>query len=133
MEQTMLRTALIVLAALLMTDAALAQGPSFPRDLTVSWTNASTYTDGSAIEAGDLTGLRVECTRNGDPVVAAVIPASGVGTAQTHTLAGAIARPGTYVCVGYSVVIGGIESVASNSSSVKHVGQPNQPSTFTVR
>ena len=35
----------------------------YPRDITLSWTNADSYTDGTAIESGDLTGVRIECFR----------------------------------------------------------------------
>jgi hypothetical protein len=127
---------IILLAALAAFPCiALAQGPTFPRPLTVSWTNASQYTDGTAIEAGDLTGMRLECTRQGEaaPVVSATFPANGQGSTQQETLAGAIPRPGTYTCRGYSVVIGGIESDPSSSSTVKHVGQPGPPTTFRVQ
>jgi len=107
---------------------------TFPRDVTFSWDNASAYTDGTLMEPGDLTGVRVECFRQNDtvPLITANFPAIGEGQPQTETLTGVIPQPGTYTCVAYSIVIGGIESLASNADSVKHVGRPNPPVNFTV-
>lgn len=116
------------LILLLFPGLAFAQASDpYPRDLTLSWTNADSYVDGTLIEAGDLTGVRLECFRHDDttvPVMNATIPANGEGLAQSETFTDAIPRPGTYTCYGYSVVIGGIESDPSNPTSKKYVGKP---------
>jgi hypothetical protein len=117
----------IIITGLLSAGLANAQ-QDYPRDLTLSWVNASTYIDGTLIETGDLTGIRLECFRHDDtitPVMNATVPASGEGQAQTEVFTGAIAKPGTYTCYGYSVVIGGIESDPSVPASEKFVGKPN--------
>ncbi len=123
-------TALFTLAAV----AAFAQN-SYPRDVTLSWINASVYTDGAPIEPGELQAVRIEGRRNSDsvPSITATIPASGVGQAQSSTLTAAIGGPGTYSCVAFTVVIGGVESDPSSPASVKFVGRPSAPSSFTVR
>jgi hypothetical protein len=122
----------VVLLALL-AGAALAQ-QDYPRDITLSWVNASQYVDGTTIEAGDLTNVRIECFRQNDtvPTVTGTFPATGEGLAQTETLVGAIPNPGTYTCYGYSVVVGDIESDASNPSSKKYVGKPQPPATWSI-
>ena len=118
----------IVLLALSIANSAFAQGSDpYPRELTLSWMNTDSYVDNTLIEAGDLTGVRLECFRHDDtavPIMNATIPANGEGLAQSETFNGAITRPGTYTCYGYSVVIGGIESDPSTPSVKKYVGKP---------
>lgn len=118
---------------LLVAPAAYAQ-QDYPRDITLSWTNASQYTDGTVIEAGDLTGVRIECFRQNDttPTVTGTFPATGEGLAQTETFVGSIPNPGTYTCYGYSIVIGGIESDPSNPATKKYVGKPQPPAAWTI-
>lgn len=120
-------------ALLLLAATAQAQ-QDYPRDITLSWLNASEYVDGTAIEAGDLTGVRIECFRQNDttPIVTGTFPATGEGATQTETFAGAIPQPGTYTCYGYSIVIGGIESDASNPAQRKYVGKPRAPAAWTI-
>jgi hypothetical protein len=123
----------IVLLAMLAATAAFGQ-QDYPRDITLSWVNASEYVDGTQIESGDLTSVRIECFRQNEttPVVNQVVAAIGEGAAQTVTFAGVIPNPGTYTCYGYSVVVGNIESDASNPSSKKYVGKPVPPATWTI-
>ena len=114
---------------------AFAQGPTFPRDLSASWVNPDSFIDGTLMEPGDLTGVRLECFRLNDaaPVITANFPSvTGEGQPQSEVLTGAIQRPGTYTCYAYSIVIGGIESDPSDPASVKHVGKPNPPTILTV-
>jgi hypothetical protein len=123
----------LFLILLFLPCLAFAQ-QDYPRDITLSWTNASQYTDGTVIEAGDLTGTRIECFRQNDtvPIVTGTFVPTGEGLAQTETFAGAIPNPGTYTCFGWSIVIGGIESDASNPASKKYVGKPNPPTAWTI-
>ena len=117
---------LFLLAGLLLASTASAQ-QEYPRDITLSWTNPSLYVDGTPIEAGDLTGIRLECYRHDDaitPVIAATEVALGEGAPQSVTYSGGIAKPGTYTCYGYAIVIGGIESDPSLPTSQKYVGKP---------
>ena len=120
---------LIVL--LLLPVVALAQ-QLFPAALTLSWTNASQYEDGSTIEAGDLASVRVECTRNNDtvPTFTATVPATGEGLPQSEVFDSAIPNPGTYTCVAFSILFDGTESVASNSTEKKYTGRPKPPSNL---
>jgi hypothetical protein len=106
----------------------------YPRDITLSWTNADSYVDGTPIEAGDLTGVRIECFRQNDttPIVTGNFVPTGEGLIQSEVLTGVIPQPGTYTCYGYSVVIGGIESDPSNPASKKYVGKPNPPTSWTI-
>ena len=125
---------LIVLAFLFAATSAFAQ-QDYPRPLTLSWTNADSYTDGTPIEPSDLTGVRIECFRQNEtvPVFNATIPALGEGLPQSETIDGAIPQPGTYTCYGYSVIFDGTESVASNPAMRKYTGKPNPPATFTFQ
>ncbi len=124
---------LLLLVFFLVPSEVLAQ-QDYPRDITLSWTNADSYTDGTAIEAGDLTGVRIECFRQNDtvPSVTGEFPPTGEGLAQTENLTGVIQQPGTYTCYGYSIVIGGIESDASNPAQKKYVGKPNPPAAWSI-
>lgn len=118
---------------LFLAASASAQ-QDYPRDITLSWLNASEYVDGTAIEAGDLTGVRIECFRQNDttPILTGTFPATGEGATQTETFGGAIPQPGTYSCYGYSIVIGGIESDASNPAQRKYVGKPRPPTAWQI-
>lgn len=117
---------------LLAFSASVSAQSDYPRDITLSWTNPSQYVDGSAIEAGDLDSIRVECFRNNDTVPAFVstVPDTGEGAPQSETYTGAIPSPGTYACVAYAIVVGGVESDASNSATRKYTGKPLPPQTF---
>jgi hypothetical protein len=116
-----------------MATGASAQ-QDYPRDITLSWTNADSYTDGTAIQAGDLTGTRIECFRQNDtaPMLTGTFVPTGEGEPQTETFTGAIPNPGTYTCYGYSIVIGGIESDPSNPAQKKYVGKPLPPTAWTI-
>lgn len=106
----------------------------YPRDITLSWTNADSYVDGTPIEAGDLTGVRIECFRQNEtvPIVTGTFPPTGEGAVQTETFEGSIPQPGTYTCYGYSIVIGGIESDPSSPAQKKYVGKPNAPAAWKI-
>ena len=115
---------LLILALLPLMMAA-----TFPADLSLSWTNASQYTDGSLIEAGDLVSVRVDCYRNGNPVpmFSSTVPVTGVGAAQSETFVGAILQPGNYECYGVSILFDGTESDPSIPEFLKYTGKPNPP------
>lgn len=122
---------LLLAAALLLPAMAFAQ-QDYPRDITLSWTNPSLYEDGSAIEAGDLESIRVECFRGSDitPAFTSAVPDTGEGLAQSETYVAVIPRPGTYTCFAYAIVVGGAESNPSNSVNRKYTGKPLPPQTF---
>jgi hypothetical protein len=122
---------IVILALLLAPLTAMAQ-QEYPRDITLSWTNASQYEDGSLIDAGDLTEVRVECFRNNDatPSFTATVPVTGEGLSQSEIFVGVIPSPGTYRCVSYSIIFDGTESVASNSTSKKYTGKPLPPQDY---
>jgi hypothetical protein len=132
-------------ALVFLTGCAASQAQqNFPRDITISWTNASEYEDviingvpesGGPIEAGDLEFVRIEIYRQSDtvPVLTATIPDTGEGAAQTELFAGAIPKPGTYRIEGYSIVIGGAESDASESLFKKYTGKPRTITSVTIQ
>lgn len=124
----------ILFFVLLFFAPAVYAQQDYPRDITLSWTNADSYVDGTAIESGDLTGVRIECFRQNDPtpILTGTFPPTGEGQAQTETFAGSIPQPGSYTCYGYSIVIGGIESDPSNPSTKKYVGKPNAPAAWKI-
>jgi hypothetical protein len=124
---------ILFVTLLLLSSMANAQ-QEYPRDITLSWTNASQYTDGTDIEAGDLTGTRIECFRQNDtvPMLTGTFVPTGEGVPQTETFVGSIPQPGTYTCYGYSIVIGGIESDASAPAQKKYVGKPRAPTAWTI-
>jgi hypothetical protein len=105
---------------------------SYPRDIVLSWTNASLYTDDTPIEVGDLTGVKVDCYRGTAtvPTLSTIVVPTGKGMAQTQTFVGAIPNSGTYRCEAFSIVIGDIYSLASNSVSKKYVGTPKSITTL---
>jgi len=113
------------LLLLFATGVACGQ-QNYPQDITLSWENASEYVDATLIEAGDLTGVKIDCYRQNDtvPILSAIVPVTGEGLPQTETYAAAIPRPGTYRCEGFSIVIGDIYSDASAPSFKKFVGKP---------
>lgn len=125
----------IFIALSLLLASGLAYGQQdFPRDITVSWTNADSYIDDTPIEAGDLENVRIEIYRQNDtvPVLTATIPANGEGLEQAETFLAAIPNPGTYRIEGYSIVIGGVESDASTPLFKKYVGKPRSVILRTV-
>jgi hypothetical protein len=133
----------LIIALLAAGMAAQAQ-QNFPRDITISWTNASEYEDvlvngvpepGGPIEAGDLDAVRIEIYRQNEavPVFTATIPDTGEGAAQTEVFSQAIPRPGTYRIEGYSIVVGGAESDASESAFKKYTGKPRTIVNVTIQ
>lgn len=113
---------------LLLSSVALG-ATDYPRDIQVDWVNPSEYVDGSMIEAGDLVSVRIEIFRQNDtvPVFVATVPVTGEGLEQSELFAGAVQQPGTYLIYGYSIVVGGVESDASDSVSRKYTGKPLPP------
>ena len=117
----------LFLIVVLLSACGVSQAQQdFPRDITVSWTNPDSYVDGTLIEVGDLEFIRIEIYRHNDivPVFTATIPDNGEGADQSELFAAAIPKPGTYRIEGYAIVIGGIESDASESAFKKYVGKP---------
>lgn len=125
----------IVLFSLLLGTSVAYGQQDYPRDITLSWLNASQYVDGTAIEAGDLTGVKIDCFRQNNtvPIFSAIVPALGEGAAQEELFTAVIPNPGTYTCYGYSVVVGDIYSDASEPTFKKFVGKPNKPATFKFK
>lgn len=124
---------LIVGALLLVMCSVVNAQQDYPRDMPLSWTNASEYIDDTPIEAGDLTGVKVDCYRQNEtvPILSAVVPATGEGLPQAEVFVGAIPKPGTYRCEAFSVVIGDIYSDASIPTFKKYVGKPKRVTGFT--
>ena len=118
----------LLILVLFLSPAAFAQ-QDYPRDITLSWTNASQYEDGSIIEAGDLTNVRIECFRQNDVAATftATVPVTGEGATQSEVFTGVIPSPGTYSCVGFSIIFDGTESVASAPAVRKFTGKPRPP------
>jgi hypothetical protein len=117
----------IIITGLLSAGLANAQ-QDYPRDITLSWINPSAYTDGTLIQSGDLTQIRLECYRHDDaltPVFSRTEIPSGEGTPQSVTYPGVIPRPGTYTCYGYAAVADGTESDPSLPAAQKYLGKPN--------
>jgi len=106
----------------------------YPRDITVSWLNPDLYVDGSVIEAGDLTNIRIEIYRQNDlvPVFTATIPDTGEGLSQSELFVGAIPQPGTYRIEGYAIVIDGTESDVSESVFQKYIGKPRSITSIVI-
>ena len=121
-----------LIAALLLFPALAVAQQAYPRDITLSWANPSTYVDGSVIEAGDLESIRVECFRQNDTIATftSTVPDTGEGLAQSETFVGVIPSPGTYSCFAYAIVVGGAESDPSNEAIKKYTGKPLPPQTF---
>ena len=121
---------------MLLSAGVLAQ-QDYPRDITINFVNADSYTDGTLMESGDLTcegdeivgtdcGLRFEVYRQNDTVPSAVVnvPASGEGLAQSEVLSGVIPNPGTYYVIGYSNVFGVSSDPSNPSNPKKYTGKP---------
>lgn len=125
---------MLIGALMLLGAFANAQTSSYPRDLTLTWTNPSQYTDGGAIEAGDLESVRFECANNLTPnvfVLDASLADNGEGQVQSNTWAGVIPSSGTYTCYAWATVVDGSESGASAPALKKHLGIPMAPVILT--
>ena len=124
---------LFIIALLFTASSAFAQ-QDFPKDLTVSWTNPSLYTDDTPIEVGDLDSIRIEVYRQNDliPVFTATVPDTGEGAAQSELFLDAIPKPGTYRIEGYAIVVGGVESDPSVPAFKKYTGKPRKITFVTV-
>ena len=124
----------IVLAFSLVLLSCGASAGGFPQTLTLSWTNASEYTDATPIEAVDLTGVRIECVRvnDGSALLTATFVPTGVGLTQSEVFVDVITKAGVYECVGFTIVSDGDESVASNTAPKKFIGKPMTITNVTV-
>jgi len=126
---------------LLIASNATAQmvppAPSFPADITLTWTWPTLYTDDSPIQPGDLRGGIINCDdAQGFRVIDVEIPiVTALGSPQTQVFAGAIPRPGVYTCVSYAVTILDVRSVASNTAIKTYAGSgmPHPPTNLTVQ
>lgn len=116
----------IISTLLLILAFSTALAADYPRDITFSWTNADSYEDGTLIDPGDLTEVRIVCLRNGQPSFSATFPVNGEGLAQSATIS-AVPSPGNYTCVGISIIFDGTESIASNEAAFKYTGKPLPP------
>lgn len=130
------RTVKMILGLLMViTGGALhAQDSSYPRDITLSWTNPSQYEDGSNIAAGDLDSVRFECSNNTTPsvlVVDASLPDNGEGAQQSNTWVDVIPAPGTYTCYAWAKVVTGAESQPSSPANKQFFGTPLPPVILT--
>ena len=123
----------LITAICLFPVMAFAQ-QDFPRDVEVCWDNPDSFVDNTLMEPGDLENIRIEAYRQNDtvPAFTATIPANGQGLRQCSTFTAAVPNPGTYRFEGYAIVIGGIESDASESAFKKYVGKPRSVTIITV-
>lgn len=113
----------------------MALGADYPRDVTFSWTNPATFTNGDPLEVGDLTFITIYCGRNSQPTVGAAdltlsVGAGDIGAPQTATFASVITQPGKYFCIATAMVQDGHESDASNTSEKRYTGKPLPPQVF---
>ena len=128
----MLKLIVTGLALVALAPTVVFAQSDYPRDITLSWENASQYTDGTFIEAGDLTSVRVECFRQNDvnPAFTSTVEVTGEGLPQSEVFVGVIPQPGTYNCVAYSIIFDGTESDPSTEASRKFTGKPLPPQNF---
>ena len=117
---------------LLLLLPVMAFAADYPRDITLSWDNATEYEDGSLLAPGELASVHLSCTRQSDaaPVFTATIPANGEGLYQVETFIGVVPQPGTYTCVGYSISDQDIWSLPSNEALKKYTGKPRAMTNF---
>ena len=119
------------LLALLALLAAPAEAADFPRDIPLTWTNPTEYTDGSPIQAGELESVYLACFRQNDlaTIVAEdlVVINPVVGSTQSYTLVGAAPQPGTYLCFAKANTVDGVASDWSNEKVIKFTGKPLPP------
>jgi hypothetical protein len=118
---------------LFVAGAAFAQ-QNFPRDLTLTFTQPSEYTDGTAIEVGELVSNRFNCARqDGTVVVDESRPVtSAPGEEETAVFVGVIPQPGTYTCYAWASTADA-ESDPSNAAFKKFTGKPLPPIVQEVR
>lgn len=123
----------LVVVMFLVAGSVFAQS-DYPRDISFSWVNASQYEDGSLIDAGDLTQVRIECFRNNatSAILVELFTVTGEGLPQSEVVVGGIPQPGTYSCVGYSIIFDGTESVASAATVKKFTGKPRPPADVVM-
>jgi hypothetical protein len=115
----------LIACVLLLVSFAASAGTA-----TVSWTNPTTYTDGTALVAADITSTTVEygsCVGTSFGVKAGQSVVTGAGTSVVITLV-----PGTY-CFRAATTAKGVTSGFSNVAT-KTIVQPapNPPSIVDV-
>jgi len=120
-----------VIALVLFVLLLIVGTKAFAGTATVTWTNPTTYTDGTAIATGDISQTRIEygsCNGAAFGTKAGEQTVTGAGTTLTINSLGA----GTYCFRGFTTAKG-VESAASNVAS-KAVPQaaPNPPTLVTV-
>ena len=122
----------ILFTTLFLLPLSVFAQQDYPRDISLSWVNADSYVDDTLIEAGDLTGVKIDCYRQNEavPIFSAIVPAVGEGSPQAETFLASIPRPGTYRCEGFSIVVGDIYSDASTPTFRKYVGKPKTVKEF---
>ena len=122
-----------ILLLLFVTSIVYAQ-QDYPRDLELSWTQPTQYTDGTPIGTGELRGVLITCWRSNDPntlVIEQERTAPTPGGQYSYNFVGVIPQPGTYNCVAYAVTLDDIYSDMSNTIDRKYTGKPN-PQTLTI-
>jgi hypothetical protein len=118
----------VIVTLLGFLNAALAQGPSYPRNITLTATAPSQYTDGTQILSTDGLTLEATCTRNDGTVVLDRAPFGPVlpGAEVSTTFPDAVPNSGTYTCQAFAVV-DSISSDPSNDAAKRYTGQPGAP------
>ena len=124
---------MILLLGLLAFGTVSAQ-QAYPRDITLRWTNPSTYVGGEAILEGDLRGIVASCIRQDNTIAfdteIAINPV--VGSTQEHTFAGSIPQPGSYTCAVFAVTVDNVEGDPSNLVIQKYTGKPERITDLVV-
>ena len=118
---------------LLLAPSAFAQ-QDYPRDITLTWTWPTLYTDNTVIQPGDLRGAFITCDRqDGTRVIDTEIPiTTALGSTQTEVFVGFIPQPGTYTCFSFAITVDDISSDPSNPASKKYTGKPLPITSFTA-
>jgi hypothetical protein len=103
-----------ILAGLLLLSAG-AIAATVPVIDVVSWTPATTKTDGSAIPTGDTTGFNIRCGTGVVGTFTTLVTAPATATSVTITRTGTVGDH-TWNCVVTQVVKPGFESLVSNET-----------------
>ena len=125
---------LIIIAAIFLFAHQANAQQDYPRDITLSWTSADSYTDGTLMEPGDLTEEHFDCYRQNDtvPIFSITLPAVAEGATRVETFVGAVPNPGTYRCEGFSLTVDDI-SEASLPAFKKYTGKPKAMINLTIQ
>jgi hypothetical protein len=122
---------IVSILLLVISFSANAQ-QNYPRDITLTLTQPTLYTDGTTIEPGELVNNRYNCARNDGTVVLNETRSVKVdpGAQQSETFVGVIPQPGTYTCYAFAATADE-ESDASAPAFKKYTGKPTPPVQFT--